>query len=465
MAIQSVSVDTDHIVSTIDYMLESKLNDLRENQEALLSVNLNTQKALKEKLDEISSLRNGNADGSGNLTANSNLSSEDARSLVPVVEKIISEKILELKLSYEDAQKAMEKFAGKEQKKLIEKLDHIADNVKTPMDMDNVEKFLPRIRETLEETYTFLDEFRTNIETLKNNIKLHNPEFFNEQLDGLKKFLEFSAIPDELGKKIEATIDSTLKRHRDMLGTINDRVNSIYDVIERLNQEPGGVEFDKIRKLFSVKIEETRQLEKQLVETFRQMQTTIQRDGISDSVSISEGTGIQDNGHIQVILKELEETRREQENLLTKVDRLSDLISKTPSLGRDEAMLTESVKSEMEQLQRDNSHLMVSLENLKRENSSLQKQLKSYRSFADGEADASSVMVEKNRLLEECYREKSEFREMLEKEKRDKYEIIQRYETEKKELIDSLALERMQRDKEKTELELLRAEARKKKWW
>jgi hypothetical protein len=73
--------------------------------------------------------------------------------------------------------------------------------------------------------------------------------------------------------------------------------------------------------------------------------------------------------------------------------------------------------------------------------------------------------LEKDRLLEECYREKIEMREQLEKEKRDKYEIIQRYETEKKELIDSLALERIQREKDRAELELLRAESRKKKWW
>jgi DNA repair exonuclease SbcCD ATPase subunit len=447
ITIQASPVDTDQIVSAIDYMLEAKLGDLKENQEALLSVNLNTQKALKDKLEDISSIHNNDAP------------SAELKPFVSMIERIISEKIMELKLSYEEAQKAMEQFSHREQEEIINKLDNIADNVRFPMDMEEIGKFIPTMRETLEETYGFLDDFKNNIEIIKKNIKLHNPEFFNEQFDELRKFMELSSMPDELAKSMEVIIETNLERHRETLKLISERVNYIYEVMENMGKEPEGVEFDKIRRLFSVKIEETRQLEKQLVETIKHMQSSVYKDFAGESA------GVQDHGNLRVILKELEETRRDQENLLSKVDNLSELISRSSVSKIGEVKIPPTFEKELEQLRRDNSNLSTSLENLKRENSGLQKQLKSSRSLSEKDSDVNNVMAEKNRLLDECYREKSELREILDREKRDKYEIIQKYETEKKELIDSLALERMQRDREKAELELLRAEAKKKKWW
>jgi hypothetical protein len=449
IASQPVSVDIDKIVSTIDYVIEEKLSDIKENQEALLSVNLNTQKALKEKLHEISALRGGEGD----------FSPENAGALIPVVEKLITDKMKEIKFSYEEAQKAMEKLSRREKDELIRKLDQLSESVKSPSEAGDFGNLLTPIRDTLEETQEFLNDFKNNLESIKKNIQLQDPTFFGDKIEKLIKYLEVSSMPEELARKMEYTIDSSLERHRIVLSDISERISQLYEAIEHLEKDHSGEELQKIRRLFSTKMEETREIEKQLVDTFKQMQSSMRKDFSGENISL------QGDGYIQEILDKLEETRREQESILVKVDRLSDLVSGGDSRSNEDSMVSEEIRNEVEELRRDNSMLISAVENLKRENFGLQKQVKTSRSFSEGEADAGGVMSEKNRLLDECYREKAELREAFEKEKRDKYEIIQRYETEKKELIDSLALERMQRDKDRAELELLRAEAKKKKWW
>jgi len=166
-------------------------------------------------------------------------------------------------------------------------------------------------------------------------------------------------------------------------------------------------------------------------------------------------------------VKALEDTRAEQEHVSNKIEQLSGLVIQISS--RDGVEPIPSTDSRhTEKMKIENNRLRKLTDRLKRENVELNNKVKSLytRGVEGARAEKlQNAMQEKDRLLEECYNEKKKLQDQLDKERRDKYEIIQKYETEKKELIDTLALERIQREKDRAELELLRAESRKKKWW
>ncbi len=442
--------DQESLISAVDYLLDEKLSEIKENQEALLSVNLNTQKTLKEKLDQVIKMR----------TTGKNIP-DGMESLLPAIEELLTEKINALWNSHIEAQEALKKMAEDHHRTVVGKLEQISKDIKEKGGVADIEEYLPAIRDAMEETYRYLNDFKGDLETLKKNIQLQDPRFLGAKLDELREFLKIASIPEDLIQKVQQAIDESLQDHRKNLSIIAQRIEEIAEYLGGLPLD-SGAEVSKLKELFAKKVEETRQLEKQLIQSFKQMHTIFRKGYESDTLD-------RRGENIQEILQEIEDAKREQEMISTKVDRLLKLIEKVSHHGAATSKLDISRADEaiMEQLKRENSRMKKMLENLRKENYSLQKQIQSLRSGVGEytEEQLKAMMAEKDRLLEECYREKVELREQLEKEKRDKYELIQKYEMEKKELIDSLALERIQREKERAELELLRSEAKKKKWW
>lgn len=451
-----VKLDCDSLVNTLDYLLEEKLSEIKETQEALLSLNLNTQNSLKEKLKVLSSLPAREGEAPSAVT-------ED---LVPALEKMIADTINQINDSFLKASQSLEKLSRHNHNELINKLDSIGEKVKNSSGEGDLGESLPAIRDAMDDIYSYLNEFKETIESLKQNVQLQNPQFLSGKMDELKEFFQMTSAPDELISRIQNTLNTSLEEHQQTLLTIDQRIEYIYELIENMGQGNLSEEGYKIRELFTAKIEETRELERQLVQSFHQMQTVFRK-------SLQETGGSPNSKQIDKIITSLEETRDDQQKMFRKVEMLSNMIENLQNIPKAaptrKLELMKDDKDIQEQLRKENTKLKKILDNLRKENINLHNQLKVSRIPESGTSERENqlreMMMEKDRLLEECYLEKQELREQLEKEKRDKYEIIQKYEIEKKELIDSLALERIQREKEKAELELLRSEARKKKWW
>ncbi|MCE1245036.1 MAG: hypothetical protein LWY06_00160 [Firmicutes bacterium] len=449
-----VKIDTDSLVNTMEYLLDEKLGEIKESQESLLSVNLSSQKTLIEKLDRLSKMPKGS---SGESIA------DDLNSLLPLIERIIADKLKEIVASHQKAQTSLDNLTRDVSTRINQKLDTVIEEVKKSSALNEVDNYLPAIREALEDTFSYMSQLKGDIESLKDNIKLQDPEFFGKKFEEIKKFL---ASPGEILEsipKLEQLLIKNVKDQKEAMDAIGGKLEYLYNAIKSVSDEKGDSGSTmRIQQLFSKKLEETRELERQLVRSFQEMQEVF-----------SQGyQGSNDEG-IQAILQNLEETRTDQEKLTMRIEQLSTAIRHV-SAGKGEAPPVPAAEAAaVEQMKNENSRLRQAVEKLRRENMDLGNQLKTALTAPAGKGgmetrrldQLQAVMLEKDRLLEECYRDKVDLRDQLEKERRDKYEIIQKYETEKKELIDSLALERIQREKDRAELELLRAESRKKKWW
>lgn len=446
-----VKIDSASLVDTMDYLLDDKLGDIRENQESLLSINLNTQKTIIEKLSKLSQGQVG-----GDSLA------DELHSLLPLIEKILVDKLQAIVESHEKAQKAMENLTVEAGNRMLAKLDQVTQDVTksgSPQDLGN---YLPAIREALEDTYTYMNQLRSDVETVKKNLQLQDPSFLGNKFEEIREFLTSPDMKLDGIPRIEQTVKESAREHRDALNSLNEKLELLYQAVKHIYEERGDSEgIGKVQQLFSKKLEETQQLEVQLVRSFQEMQE-IFNQGYTSAGGES---------FVSEIVKALEETRSDQEQIARKIEQLSVLVQKVSG-----AEVPPEVKPPMpdtkivEQMRKENSRLRQMTDKLKRENVELNSQLQQV--YTRGGVDTSgrleqlqNQMGEKDRLLEECYKEKVDLKDSLEKEKRDKYEIIQKYETEKKELIDTLALERIAREKDRAELELLRAESRKKKWW
>lgn len=447
LSMMEVKIDTDSLVSTIDYIMEEKLGELKENQESLLSLNLKTQKDLVKKLDSISKVR-----GQESIA-------DELNSILPLIEKIVADKLGEIVESHHNAQKSLENMNRDIAQNIMEKLDVIFGKVQESASLQDMENFLPAIREALEDTFEYLNELRTDLETVKDNIRLQDPKFMGKKFEEIKKFLSTPVQTIDAISRVEATVRKNVDEQKKVLETLNGKIDTLYKALKAIYQEQGRTEeSDKIQKLFARKIEETRELEQQLVQSFQEM-----HDIFSQGYSTSG-----EEGQIQDIIRFIEDARMDQDRLSERIEQLLIMIQTIPSTGEAPAPVMDT--RELEKTNTENSRLKKLNEKLRRENIDIVNQLRAAHQVRGGVDprkydQIQAAMMEKDRLLEECYREKVELRDALDKEKRDKYEIIQKYETEKKELIDSLALERIQREKDRAELELLRAESRKKKWW
>lgn len=442
-----IKIDTESLVDTIDYIIENKLNDIKENQESLLSLNLNTQKTLMEKLDKLSRQK-----GTDSIA-------DDLNSILPLIERIVADKLVEVMESHQKAQSALTGMDPASGKLLSDKLDRIIGEIKKINSLNDINGYLPALKQTLEETFSYMNTLKEDIESLKDNIKLQDPEFFGSKFEEIKNFLISPGRALEALPKIEQNLKQTVNESREVLGALKQRMDYIYQIVKSLYEDKcDPAENYKIQEIFANKLEETRELERQLVNSFHEMQEVF-----------SQGYSSGGSGQFDGIIQALEQTRAEQEQIASKIENLSSLIGQIPTHRTETSKLPELDFRVVEQLKNENTRLRQTNDKLKRENIDIQQQLKSI--YSRGGIDTKKFeqiqgsMMEKDRLLEECYREKVVLRENLEKEQRDKYELIQKYETEKKELIDSLALERIQREKDKADLELLRAENRKKKWW
>jgi DNA repair exonuclease SbcCD ATPase subunit len=447
-----VKIDTDSLVNTMEYLLDEKLGDIKESQESLLSVNLSSQKTLLEKLDRVAKVQKG-----GESIA------DDLNSLLPLIEKIVADKLKDIVTSHQKAQTSLDNLNRDISSRVNQKLDSIIDEIKKSSALKEVDNYLPAIREALEDTFTYMSQLKGDIESLKDNIKLQDPEFFGKKFEEIKKFL---ASPGEVLQSIprlEQILQKSLKDQKEAMDTIGSKLEFLYNAIKSVSDDKGdSASTMRIQQLFSKKLEETRELERQLVRSFQEMQ-----DVFSQNYS---GSGEE---NIQAILQNLEDTRSDQEKLSLRIEQLSAIMRQVSAGKGDSNQPPAAEAAAVEQMKNENSRLRQAVEKLRRENMDLGNQLKTASAVAPAKGGTETrrldqlqaVMLEKDRLLEECYRDKVDLRDQLEKERRDKYEIIQKYETEKKELIDSLALERIQREKDRAELELLRAESRKKKWW
>jgi len=446
LSMMEVKIDTDSLVSTIDYIMEEKMGELKENQESLLTLNLKTQKILVEKLDAISKAR-----GPESI-------SDELNSILPLIEKIVADKLSEIIETHESAQKSLENLNRDIAVKITERLDIISKKVQESASLQDMEDFLPAIREALEDTFEYLNELKSDLESVKDNIKLQNPEFMGKKFEEIKKFLSAPGQTINAISRVEEVVKKNVSEQRKALETLDEKIDTIYKALQAIYHEHGSTEeSDKIQKLFARKIEETRELEQQLVQSFQEMHEIFSQ-GYSTSG---------EERQIQDIVRFIEDARMDQDRLSDRIEQLALMIQSIPDRGEISAVGSDTRL--VEKTNAENSRLKKLNEKLRRENIEMVNQLRAVQ--IKGGIDPKkydqlqAAMMEKDRLLEECYREKVELRDALDKEKRDKYEIIQKYETEKKELIDSLALERIQREKDRAELELLRAESRKKKWW
>lgn len=444
-----VKIDSASLVDTMDYLLDDKLNDIRENQESLLSINLNTQKAIIEKLSKISGGQSGES-----LT-------DELNSLLPLIEKILVDKLQAVVETHEKAQKALENLTIEAGNRMLAKLDQVTLDVTKSSSGQDLNSYLPAIREALEDTYTYLNQLRTDMESVKKNIQLQDPSFMGTKFEEIREFLTSPDMKLDGIPRIEQTVKESAREHREALNSLGEKLELLYQAVKHIYEERGDTEgMGKVQQLFSKKLEETQQLEVQLVRSFQEMQEIFNQGYTSAG----------GDSFVQDIVKALEETRSDQEQIARKIEQLSTLVQKVSG-----AEVPPEVKQPLpdtkivEQMRKENSRLRQMTDKLKRENVELNGQLQQV--YSRGGVDTGrldqlqNAMGEKDSLLEECYKEKVILKDSLEKEKRDKYEIIQKYETEKKELIDTLALERIQREKDRAELELLRAESRKKKWW
>ena len=441
-----VKIDSESLVDTLVYLMDEKLNDLRENQESLLSINLNTQKTLLEKISQIS------------LTETGESISDGLHSLLPLIEKILVDKLQTVVQSHEKAQQALENLNAENKDLLVSKLDKLNSEVKN-VSAGDINSYLPAIREALEDTFTYLNQLRSDIESLKKNIQLQDPSFLGEKFEEIREFLTSPDTVIEGIPRIEKALKDSISSQRKTLDEVNKKLEVLYDAMRRMYEEQGDSEsIGKVQKLFSKKLEETQQLEYQLVQSFQEMQEIF-----------NQGYSVGGESYVQEIVKALEETRSDQEKISLKIEQLSSMLQKSQGITPPADTRPLPDIKIVDQMRKENSRMRQLTEKLKRENVDLNNQLKQV--YSRGGIDTArldqlqNAMGEKDRLLEECYKEKVKLKDDLEKEKRDKYEIIQKYETEKKELIDTLALERIQREKDRAELELLRAESRKKKWW
>ncbi len=382
-------------------------------------------------------------------------------SLLPLIEKILVDKLQAVVESHEKAQKAMENLTVESGNRMLAKLDQVTQDVSKSSSSQDLNSYLPAIREALEDTYTYMNQLRSDVETVKKNIQLQDPSFLGTKFEEIREFLTSPDMKLDGIPRIEQTVKESAREHREALNSLNEKLELLYQAVKHIYEERGDSEgMGKVQQLFSKKLEETQQLEVQLVRSFQEMQE-IFNQGYTSAGGES---------FVQDIVKALEETRSDQEQISKKIEQLSTLVQKVSG-----AEIPTEVKQPLpdpkivEQMRKENSRLRQMTDKLKRENVDLNSQLQQV--YSRGGVDTGrldqiqNAMGEKDRLLEECYKEKVDLKDSLEKEKRDKYEIIQKYETEKKELIDTLALERIQREKDRAELELLRAESRKKKWW
>ncbi|MCD4784166.1 MAG: hypothetical protein K8T10_10135 [Candidatus Eremiobacteraeota bacterium] len=446
LSVMEVKIDSDSLVGTVDYIMGEKLSEIKDNQESLLSLNLKTQKSLIEKLDSISK-----AKGQEPIA-------DELNSMLPLIEKIVADKLGEIVESHHNAQKSLENMNRDMSQNIMEKLDDISGKVQKAASLQDMENFLPAIREALEDTFEYLNELKTDLETVKDNIKLQDPKFMGKKFEEMKKFLSNPGQTIDAISRVEATVKKNVDEQRKVLETLDGKIDTLYKALKTIYQEHGRTEeSDKIQKLFARKIEETRGLEQQLVQSFQEMHEIFSQ-GYSTSGEDSQ---------IQDIVRFMEDARTDQDRLSERIEQLAIMIQTIHSKGEGPAPEMDAMVQEKANI--ENARLKKVNDKLRRENIDMVNQLRTVpvRGGVDTKKydQMQAAMMEKDRLLEECYREKVELRDSLDKEKRDKYEIIQKYETEKKELIDSLALERIQREKDRAELELLRAESRKKKWW
>jgi len=444
----SLQLDSEALAASLDGMLEEKISEIRDTQETLLSINLNIQKALREKLS-----RADGQEGEG----------EAPQSLSTGAESGLEEKITRLGQSYDEARQAMEELSRSNHEGLMEKLEGITVEISRTLETLDVEKHLPALQEASALTRQYMAGFREDLESLRENLKMQDPQHLGSRFDEIRELLKSPALPSEAIDSIRESLQSRMEEHKENISQLGKKIQVVYDILKDLHQKQTGPEITKIHRMFSSKIDETRELERHLAQSFRQFQQQMGRE--------QPRGGSEESGFMKEILESIEESRRDQEELSRKLDALSDLVLEIPS-RKTMPMADEEPKAPVlpdpHPLIMENEDLKKSLEKLQDTNKILQKQLRSIQ-LVDGSSMSSdqvkSIMIEKDNLLEECYREKVEMREALDNERKDKYELVQRYETEKKELIDSLAMERIQREKERAELELLRAESRKRKWW
>lgn len=321
---------------------------------------------------------------------------------------------------------------------LKERLDRL--NELTPI-RDNLEEVTDQIgsmESIITELNRFLGEEAETLKTIKNSA-LHGNESRPDQTD-------IKALIDGITEK--------MSEQNQLITSLVTRINYMESDLSRGLEKATGDLTGEITSSYEDRMEENKLIQHQIVNSLKDIQDRLTMNPPAESENFAP--------YLEKILEILEESREERGRIWEQLDMLADrLQDTTPRLGISSGDPRTLESQVIERLKEENTRISMQKDKILRENMEIRQELKNIQSGMKPDRRIQQMMAE----MEDIQREKEELKHNLDEEKKEKSDMAQHLKKENRELSEALAMEKHQREKERMELEQLKAQLQKKKWW